>query len=66
MIQISLLLMKPIDLDLHSLQRQGISGFSSTRVKAQTHKGNLQQRNRLGTVSRKTTEGAGEGGLNQF
>ena len=31
-IQISWLLQKPTDLDLHSLQRQGISGFSRTRV----------------------------------
>ena len=34
-IQISWLLQKPTDLDLHCLQRQGISGFSMTRVKAQ-------------------------------
>ena len=33
-IQISWLLQKPTDLDLHCLQRQGISGFSRTRVKA--------------------------------
>ena len=32
-IQISWLLKKPTDLDLHCLQRQGISGFSRTRVK---------------------------------
>ena len=32
-IQISWLLQKPIDLDLHCLQRRGISGFSRTRVK---------------------------------
>ena len=32
-IQISWLLMKPTDLDLHCLQRQGISGFSKTRKK---------------------------------
>ena len=31
-IQISWLLQKPTDLDLHCLQRQGISGFSGTRV----------------------------------
>ena len=31
-IQISWLLKMPIDLDLHCLQRQGISGFSRTRV----------------------------------
>ena len=31
-IQISLLLQKPTDLDLHCLQRQGISGFRMTRV----------------------------------
>ena len=31
-IQISWLLQKPTDLDLHRLQRQGISGFSRTRV----------------------------------
>ena len=33
-IQISWLLKKPTDLDLHCLQRQGISGFSRTWVKA--------------------------------
>ena len=32
-IQISWLLKKPTDLDLHCLQRQDISGFSRTRVK---------------------------------
>ena len=32
-IQISWLLQKPTDLDLHCLQRQGISGFSRTRVR---------------------------------
>ena len=32
-IQISWLLQKPTDLDLHCLQMQGISGFSRTRVK---------------------------------
>ena len=32
-IQISWLLQKPTDLDLHCLQRQGISGFSRIRVK---------------------------------
>ena len=32
-IQISWLLQKPTDLDLHCLQRQGISGFSRTSVK---------------------------------
>ena len=32
-IQISWLLKKPTDLDLHCLQRQSISGFSRTRVK---------------------------------
>ena len=32
-IQISWLLQKPTDLDLHCLQRQGISGFSRARVK---------------------------------
>ena len=31
-IQISWPLQKPTDLDLHCLQRQGISGFSRTRV----------------------------------
>ena len=31
-IQISWLLKKPTDLDLHCLQSQGISGFSRTRV----------------------------------
>ena len=34
-IQISWLLQKPTDLDLHCLQRQGISGFSRTRVNIQ-------------------------------
>ena len=29
--QVSLLLQKPTDRDLHCLQRQGISGFSRTR-----------------------------------
>ena len=33
-IQISWLLQKPTDLDLHCLQMQGISGFSRTRVKS--------------------------------
>ena len=33
-IQISWLLKKPTDLDLHCLQRQSISGFSRTRVKS--------------------------------
>ena len=32
-IQISWLLQKPTDLDLHYLQSQGVSGFSRTRVK---------------------------------
>ena len=32
-VQISWLLQKPTDLDLHCLQRQGISGVSRTRVK---------------------------------
>ena len=33
-IQVSWLLQKSTDLDLHCLQRQGISGFSRTRVKS--------------------------------
>ena len=33
-IQISWLLQKPNDMDLHCLQRQGISGFRRTRVKS--------------------------------
>ena len=37
-IQISWLLQKPTDLDLHCLQRQGISGFSRTRVKCSNSK----------------------------
>ena len=37
-IQISWLLQKPADLDLHYLQRQGISGFSRTRVNAQRNR----------------------------
>ena len=32
-VQISWLFQKPTDLDLYSLQRQGVSGFSRTRVK---------------------------------
>ena len=32
-IQISWLLQKPTDLDLHCLQRQDISGFGRTRIK---------------------------------
>ena len=36
-IQISWLLQKPPDLDLHCLQRQGICGFSRTRVKRCIH-----------------------------
>ena len=35
-IQISWLLQKPTDLDLHCLQRQSISGFSRTRVKGKS------------------------------
>ena len=37
-IQISWLLQKPTDLDLHCLQRQGISRFSRTRVKRNGNK----------------------------
>ena len=37
-IQISWLLQKPTDLDLHCLQKQGISGFSRTRVKGFAYK----------------------------
>ena len=36
-IQISWLLQKPTDLDLHCLQRQGISGFSRTRVNTSSY-----------------------------
>ena len=32
-----LVLQKPTDLDLHCLQRQGISGHSRTRVKAELY-----------------------------
>ena len=39
-IQISWLLQKPTDLDLQCLQRQGISGFSRTRIKAKYIFGN--------------------------
>ena len=35
-VQISLLLQKPTDLDPHCLQRQGVSGFSRTKVKVQS------------------------------
>ena len=38
-IQISWLLQKPTDLDLHCLQRQGISGFSRTKVKGKSNVG---------------------------
>ena len=41
-IQISWLLQKPTNLDLHCLQRQGISRFSRTRVSHQVTKGNRQ------------------------
>ena len=37
-IQISWLVNKPADLDLHSLQRQGISRLSMTRVKGKGSK----------------------------
>ena len=37
-IQISWLFQKPTDLDLHCLRRQGISGFSRTRVKEEVTK----------------------------
>ena len=42
-VQISWLLQKPTDLDLHCLQRQGISGFSRTRV---THKSTFSEGNK--------------------
>ena len=42
-IQISWLLQKPTDLDLDCLQRQGISGFSMTRVKYQLHLSNCRK-----------------------
>ena len=38
-IQISWLLKKPTDFDIHCFQRQGISGFSMTRVKMATSLG---------------------------
>ena len=43
-ILISWLLQKPVDLDLHCLQRQDTSGFSRTRVKMNgyTKAGNCQ------------------------
>ena len=44
-IQISWLLQKPTDLDLHCLQRQGISRFSRTRVKWATSWQNQQNGN---------------------
>ena len=40
-IQISWLPQNPTDLDLHCLQRQGISGFSRTRVKSSENQGTL-------------------------
>ena len=43
-IKISWLFQKPTDLDLHCLQRQGISGFSRTKVKV--------SKNRLKGISR--------------
>ena len=42
-IQISWLLQKPTDLDLHCLQRQGVSVFSRTRVKLSIGTGLSQQ-----------------------
>ena len=42
-IQISWLLQKPTDLDLHCLQRQGISGLSRTRVKKFLGRGNQRE-----------------------
>ena len=39
-IQISWLLQKPTDLDLHCLQRQGISGFSRIRVRRNNNENN--------------------------
>ena len=41
-IQIIWLLQKPTDLDLHYLQRQGISGFSRTRVNTYIYLGEQQ------------------------
>ena len=43
-IQISWLLQKPTDLNLHCLQRQGISRFSRTRVKQPLHNFHLNIR----------------------
>ena len=49
-IQISWLLKKPTDLDLHCLQRQGISGFSRTRVKYEFKRVNFLGRSSLTTT----------------
>ena len=51
-IQISWLLQKPTDLDLHCLQRQGISGFSRTRrFKVKRQAKNVSQSDVIRTVS---------------
>ena len=48
---------KPTDLDLHCLQKQGISGFSRTRVKGQPGKGhNHETQPAQGTKSRRYEE----------
>ena len=51
-IQISWLLQKPTDLDLHCLQRQGISGFSRTRVKPHADSNGPDQSNIHATCSK--------------
>ena len=49
-IQISLLLQKPTDLDQHCLQRQGISGFSRTRVKVLSRTCRFVHSNGIGKI----------------
>ena len=49
-IQISWLLQKPTDLDQHCLQRQGISGFSRTRVKVLSRTWRFVHSNGIGKI----------------
>ena len=55
-IQISWLLKKPTDLDLHCLQKQRISGFSKTSVKEGSHKASIPHKKQKQTnKNQKTT-----------
>ena len=53
-IQISWLLQKPTDLDLHCLQRQGLSGSSRTRIKLDSQHAICSIRNNI-TISENVT-----------